>query len=144
MRTYPCNSPEAAARLVALVLIADGHVCRSEVVMLERLDAARELGLAPDAMPKIIQTLCEDLLLSADASGSMVAHLDESALAALMAEVTDPSLQAKVLELATAVANADHHLADGESLVLIAASRHWRHAQARALSDAAPLATQTS
>lgn len=144
MRIYPCNSPEAAARLVALVLIADGHVCRSEVDMLERLDAARELGLAPDAMPKIIQTLCEDLLLSADASGSMVAHLDESALAALMAEVTDASLQAKVLDLATAVANADHHLADGESLVLVAASRHWRGAKAQAVPRARPLARQVS
>ena len=82
MRTYPCNSPEAAARLVALVLIADGHVCRSEIEALDGLGAARELGLAPDAMPRIIQTLCEDLLLSADASGSLVAHLDASALAA--------------------------------------------------------------
>jgi hypothetical protein len=30
MRSYSRNSPEAAARIVALVLIADGHVCRSE------------------------------------------------------------------------------------------------------------------
>lgn len=144
MRTYPCNSPEAAARLVALVLIADGHVCRSEIEALDGLGAARELGLAPDAMPRIIQTLCEDLLLSADASGSLVANLDEAALAALMAEVTDPSLQAKVLDLATAVANADHHLADGESLVLVAASRHWRPAHARANSYAEPVATRVS
>ena len=30
MRSYPRNSPEAAARIVALVLISDGHVCSSE------------------------------------------------------------------------------------------------------------------
>jgi hypothetical protein len=37
MRSYPRNSPEAAARIVALVLICDGHVCRSEVETLHRL-----------------------------------------------------------------------------------------------------------
>lgn len=142
MRAYPRNSPEAAARLVALVLIADGHVCRSEVDVLKHLDAAGQLGLSPDALSNIIQTLCEDLLLGADASGSLVAHLDENALAALMAELSDPSLQAKVLNLATAVANADHHLADGESLVLVAASRHWRDAQAGPSSRVTSVASQ--
>ena len=140
MRTYPCNSPEAAARLVALVLIADGHVCRSEIEALGHCGAEHELGLAPDAMPRIVQTLCEDLLLGADASGSLVANLDDSALASLMAEVTDPLLRAKVVRLATAVANADRHLADGEALVLAAASRHWRAAEATPISSREPAA----
>jgi len=144
MRNYPCNSPEAAARLVALVLIADGHVCRSEVDALDQLGAAHALGLEPDGMPQIVQTLCEDLLLGADASGSMMANLDESALAALMAEVTDPSLQAKVVVLATAVARADRHLADGEALVLAAASRHWLAALVTANSDMPPVSDRVS
>ena len=135
MRTYPCNSPEAAARLVALVLIADGHVCRSEIDALEHCEAEHELGLEPDALPQILQTLCEDLLLGADASGSLMANIDESALAALMAEVTDPALRAKVLRLATAVVNADRHLADGEALIMEAANRHWRAAEATATLD---------
>ena len=63
MRTYPRNSPEAAARIVALVLISDGHVCRSEVEALNQLDGARDLGLEPDNMPGIVQTLREDLLM---------------------------------------------------------------------------------
>ena len=138
MRTYPCNSPEAAARLVALVLIADGHVCRSEIDALAHCGAEHELGLAPDTMPRIVQTLCEDLLLGADASGSLVAHIDDSALASLMAEVSDPSLRAKVVRLATAVAKADRHLADGEALVLEAASRQWGAAESTATSDREP------
>jgi len=71
MRTYPCNSPEAGAGIVALVLIADGNVCRSELDALDHLEAARELGLQPDAMPGIVQTLCEDLLLGAYAGGTL-------------------------------------------------------------------------
>jgi len=144
MRTYPCNSPEAAARLVALVLIADGHVCRSELDALDHLEAARELGLQPGAMPGIVQTLCEDLLLGAYASGSLLANVDDDALASLMAEVTDPVLRAKVLRLAAAVANADRHLAEGEVLVLEAARRHWPGAEAAATCERTPAGRQAA
>jgi len=144
MRTYPCNSPEAAARLVALVLIADGHVCRSELDALDHLEAARELGLQPGAMPGIVQTLCEDLLLGAYASGSLLANVDDDALASLMAEVTDPVLRGKVLRLAVAVANADRHLAEGEVLVLEAARRHWSGAEPTAACDRTPAARQVA
>jgi hypothetical protein len=125
MRSYPRNSPEAAARIVALVLIADGHVCRSEFDVLNQLDGPRELGLEPDGLPRIVQSLCEDLLMVAYAGGSMMASVDDSALASLMAEVDEPALQRKVLRLAVAAARADEHLADGETLVLEAARRHW-------------------
>ncbi len=125
MRTYPRNSPEAAARIVAVVLIADGHVCRSEFDALDRLDAAAQLGLDPGAFPQIVQTLCEDLLISADASGSLLSSVDELALAALMAEVDEPALQGKVLRLAAAAAQADRHLSEGETLVLQTARRQW-------------------
>lgn len=144
MRTYPCNSPEAAARLVALVLIADGHVCRSEMDALDHLNVVRELGLQPDAMPGIVQTLCEDLLLGAYVSGSLLANVDDSALTSLMAEVTDPVLQGRVLRLAVAVANADRHFAEGEVLVLEAARRHWPGAEAAAVCDRTPAARQAA
>lgn len=125
MRSYPLNSPEAAARIVALVLIADGHVCHSEFDVLNQLDAPRDLGLEPDGLPRIVQSLCEDLLMGAHAGGSMMAGVDDSALASLMAEVDEPALQRKVLRLAVAAARADRHLADGETLVLATARRHW-------------------
>jgi hypothetical protein len=57
MRSYPRNSQEAAARIVALVLISDRHVSQSELEPLERLDASRELGLEPGALPCILQTV---------------------------------------------------------------------------------------
>lgn len=125
MRSYPRNSPEAAARIVALVLIADGHVCRTEFDALTQLNAAHELGLPPDGLPRAVQTLCEDLLMGSYSGGSLMAQVDDVALAALMAEVDDPALQATILDLATAAARADHHLAEGEALVLEAARRHW-------------------
>lgn len=126
MRSYPRNSPEAAARIVALVLIADGHVCRSEFDVLNRLNAPGELGLDPDGLPRIVQTLCEDLLMGDYGGGSMLGGVDDGTLAELMAEVDEPALQRRVLRLAVAAAHEDRHFADGETLVLEAARRHWR------------------
>lgn len=47
MRSYPANSPEAAARIVALALVADGHVSLIEIDTLQRQDiACRQIGRA--------------------------------------------------------------------------------------------------
>jgi hypothetical protein len=126
MRSYPRNSPEAAARIVALVLISDGHVCSSEFEILKQLRAERELGLEPQLLPHIVHTLCEELLASGYGAGSLMSHVDDSTLAALMAEISDPVLQRKVLRLSLAAARADGHLADGETVVVEAARRHWQ------------------
>lgn len=129
MRSYPRNSPEAAARIVALVLIADGHVCRSEIETLHRLQVEPALGLAPGAFAQVVHTMCEELLASAYAGGSMMCSIEEPTLAALLAEVDDPALQATTLRLAAAAAEADQHLSDAEAMLVAAARRQWRAAE---------------
>ncbi len=126
MRSYPHNSPEAAARIVALVLISDGHVCSSEFDILKQLGAERELGLEPQLLPHIVHTLCEELLAGGYATGSLMDNVDDRTLASLMAEISDPALQRTVLRLSLAAARADGHLADGETVVLEAARHHWQ------------------
>jgi len=126
VRSYPRNSPEAAARIVALVLIADGQVCSSEFEVLKQLGAERELGLEPQLLPHIVYTLCEELLAGGYEKDSHIGKVDSSALASLMAEVSDPALQRKVLRLSLAAARADGHLADGEIVVVEAARHHWK------------------
>ncbi len=130
MRTYPRNSPEAAARLVALVLISDGHVCRSEIEALQQLGLEQELGLAPGAFAQVVHTLCEDLLAGAygNGSGSLMCSVDEATLRSLLAEVDEPGLQARVLRLASAAAEADRHLAEAEAMVVGAALQQWKRA----------------
>jgi hypothetical protein len=126
VRSYPHNSPEAAARIVALVLISDGHVCSSEFDILKQLGAERELGLEPQLLPHIVHTLCEELLAGGYATGSLMDNVDDRTLASLMAEISDPALQRTVLRLSLAAARADGHLADGETVVLEAARHHWQ------------------
>jgi hypothetical protein len=126
MRSYPHNSPEAAARIVALVLLSDGHVCSSEIDMLRKLNAERELGLEPQLLPHLVHTVCEELLASGHGTGSRPGKLDDGTLASLVAEISDPVLQRKVLSLSLAAAWADGHLADGETRVVEAARRRWK------------------
>lgn len=125
MRNYPRNSPEAAARIVALVLVSDGHACRSEMDAVDKANAVEELGLGPDAFRTVLRTLCEDLLTGAS-SGLMLSGVDAEGLRSIMAEVDDEDLQRKILKLSVAVAAADAYLAEGESVVLEAALQLWR------------------
>jgi len=125
MRTYLPNSPEAAARIVALVLISDGHVCRSEYVTLSQHDGVRALGLDPERLPGIVQALCEDLLMEGFDGRSIRSHMGDGLLASLMAEVDQPQLQDQVLRVAASVVHADLHLAEGETSLLEALHHHW-------------------
>ena len=114
MRTYPVNSPQAAARLLAMALVADGNYAMSEIKALDRLDAARQLGLSPQDLKVVIEAFCEDLLVGA------------ATRLALLAEVTDPGLREKIVALCEAVVEADGHLADGETAMLDSLTHAWR------------------
>ena len=65
MRNYPLNSPQAAARLVTLAMLSDGHLSRAELNALERLGIDQQLGLSPAAMHEVVQAFCEDMLATA-------------------------------------------------------------------------------
>jgi uncharacterized tellurite resistance protein B-like protein len=126
MRTYPVNSPEAAARLLAMALVADGNYALSEIKALDRLDAARQLGLAPQDLKAVIEAFCEDLLLGAHGEWLGSSQLDATTRQALLAEVTEPALREKIVALCEAVVEADGHLADGETAMLDSLTCAWR------------------
>lgn len=125
MRTYPNNSPQAAARIVALTLVADGHVSSAELDVLERADAYRQLGITRAQMQAVLQGFCEDLLAAHRSTWTDACHIEPRTLAQLMAEIDDPALRMSVLQLCVAVAEADDHVADGESIVLVGAVENW-------------------
>ncbi|MDO9235938.1 MAG: TerB family tellurite resistance protein [Aquabacterium sp.] len=139
MRSYPRNSPEAAARILALVLISDGHVCRSEFETLNQLDGVRHLGLDPQKLPGIGQTFCEDLLMEGFDGRSILSRVGDGLMASLMAEVDDLHLRAQVLLLATSVAHADKHLSEGETAMIDAIRRIWQTSPFKAVAAKAEI-----
>ena len=125
MRSYPKNSPQAAARVVALVLIADGHVSQSEIDALNHLQVEAELGLAPGGFAQVIHTLCEDLMMGVGGGASMMDSVDDDTLAALLREVDAPALRLAVLRLADAAVMADQCNSESEARVMAALHQHW-------------------
>lgn len=125
MRSYPHNSPQAAARIVALAMLADGHVCKSELDLLERMDGHVQLGLAPQQMLAVVHEVCEDMLSASAMCWGGSCQVDAQTLAELLAEVGDPVLRTKVLNLCVALVESDQHVAEGESVVLTAAIEQW-------------------
>ena len=125
MRTYPTDSPQAAARIVALTLVADGHVSKTELDVLDRVGAYRQLGLDRHAMHGVLQVFCEDLQQPSHPHWADACQVDPRTLSQLMAEIESPALRITVLRLCVAVAQADDHIADGESIVLVSAVEQW-------------------
>lgn len=126
MRTYPTNSPQAAARLLAMALVADGNYSLTEIRALDRMQASRRLGLTSRALKTVLDHFCEDLLAAARGRWSGSADMDEALRQQLVDEVRDPALRALVVDLCQAIVHADGHEADGEAALLDTLARAWR------------------
>ena len=125
MRSYPANSPQAAARIVALIVVADGDIGDAEIELLDRLVVHEQLGLARHELHALLDTFCEDLLSSDQLKWADACPVDERTLADLMGEIQDPALRVRLLRLCVELAEVDAHVNDGESIVLVAAVEHW-------------------
>lgn len=125
MRTYPIDSPQAAARIVALTLVVDGGVSKTELDMLERVGAYEQLGIDRPMMQSVLRGFCEDLLHARHPHWTQACEFDTRTLNQLMAEIEAPALRATVLRLCVALAEADGHVADAESIVLVNAVEQW-------------------
>ena len=124
MQSLPVNSPQAAARLVAMALVSDGQYTLSELQALARLDAAQRLGLSTEAFQAVIDRFCQELLQAS--GGVWTGVVDNATRTRLMAEVTDPALQDLIVQQCEALMLADGHLAGGEIALIDALSARWR------------------
>jgi len=125
MRSYPTNSPQAAARILALTVVADGDIGDAELQWLDRLAVHERLGLARHELHALLDTFCEDLLSSDQLKWADACPVDERTLADLMGEIQDPDLRLKLLRLCVDLAEVDARVDDGESFVLSAAVEQW-------------------
>lgn len=125
MREYATDSPQAAARIVAMTLISDGQLKRVELEVLEGLRADDMLCLGRGGLREVVHDFCADLLSDAAARGEAHCHIDSALIERLFGEVHKAALRRVVMQLCTAVVHADEQVHDGESIVLLAAMDHW-------------------
>jgi uncharacterized tellurite resistance protein B-like protein len=124
MKTYPVNSPEAAARVLAMAMLADGQYSMTEIRALDRQQVPARLGLTPEAFKAVVDGFCEDLLLGN--AGQWTGAVDPDTRQRLTGEITDRELQDLILHQCEVLMLADGHLADGEVELLDALGATWR------------------
>lgn len=123
LRPYRVNSAHAAARIVALALVADGRLDAVETAALDAHRAHDQLGLSREQWLEVIHDLCDDICNACAASGGC--RISGAVIDSLLDDVEDPTTQQTVLRLCSAVVHADRHLDDGECFVLLAAAQRW-------------------
>ena len=124
MKAYSVNSPEAAARVLAMAMLADGQYSMTEIRALDRQNAPARLGLTPEAFKAVVDGFCHDLLLAG--GGQWTGTVDPDTREQLMKEITDREMQDLVLLQCETLMLSDGHLADGEVELLDALSAAWR------------------
>ena len=130
MRTYRQDSPRAAARIVAMAALADGHLCATEAERFER-EVAPALNLADGEWRLVLREYCEDMLVGGG-TGWVALRSDAPVIASLLGEIRDPALRRTVLELCERIGEADAYLHEAEIAVMRVAKAHWGLEAARA------------
>jgi hypothetical protein len=115
MRHYQCDSPEAAARIIAACLLSDGHVGREELEALEAQGVEPRLALHPGQFIKVVQALCEDLTTTAYLNWGDVSRIDPIVIIQLAADVQDWRMRRDIIWLCKEAVHADAHISEGEA-----------------------------
>ena len=125
MRNYPTDSPQAAARIIALIVVADGQIAQNELDLLAHLDVDTRLGSDQGDAFGVLDNFCEDLLSSHQFQRGDACPVDDATLTRLMGDIQSPPLRMTLLQLCIDIAESDAHVAQGESIVLNAAADNW-------------------
>jgi hypothetical protein len=126
MRSYPLNSPQSAARVLAVVVLADGHCSQTELALIRAQQATTQLGLTADAWECVVRDFVDDLMLASRCEWTGAGRMDAYTREQLLSEVTDPGLQERLRALARSVVLVDGHVTDDELLVLSTMDRLWQ------------------
>lgn len=123
MRSYPTNSPEALARLVAMAILADGRLDNREVDWIKHNDTAALLGVDRDTLIQVLLDCCRDVINEAEQE--RVFLLEGHRLARLADDLSDPALQKVALSAMLILAKSDGSVSEGEETLLRFLMNRW-------------------
>jgi uncharacterized tellurite resistance protein B-like protein len=125
MRHYPINSKKAMARIIALSIIADGGLDKSELDALSNSHILEHLRLTEAQFDEVMHELCDDMLQSFDGAhhGNITIYADVIKL--LLSDIQDPTLQRILLKVMMSVVDADGRVTEGEAILVDQALSFW-------------------
>jgi uncharacterized tellurite resistance protein B-like protein len=113
MKTYVQNSPEAMARVVAMMIVTDAHIDDREIALLDRLDAYTMLGLTRGEFMAVSRDYCSELVAEAEEFGTS-ALLDPDRADHVISCVDVASRRLTVAKLLLGVIAADSQQRESE------------------------------
>lgn len=113
MKTYVQNSPEAMARIVAMMIITDTELDKREIAVLDATEAYQRMGLTRPAFMAVARDYCGDLVQLADEKRG-VALLDPKLVNTVIDCVTDAKKRLLVSRILASIIPADDHQGEGE------------------------------
>ncbi len=125
MRTYQPDSPQAKARLVALALLADGGLDKSELDYLENRGIVDSLGIASQTFDSVMYELCQDIDQSGIRLPSGQLDLDHPAIEAILGEISHRNVRQTLLSVMFDIVHADNSISQGEAQLTSIAMKRW-------------------
>ncbi len=119
------GSPEAAARVLVLAIVADGRLGACEVQALDDAHAYERLGLPRERFYQVMREVCAGLLERQARTGDSMFKLDGEEAHAWLDAVPDLQVRQEVLTLAFEVIRSDGQLHPGESRLFWQALDRW-------------------
>lgn len=137
VQSHSPSQSRAAARVLALALLADGRLSAGERAALQAGDAVmREIGIAPEMLESELQSCSGSLLAARDPDWEGACLPGAEALRGLLADVGDRECRHRLFRLCADIAEADGELSEGEFRLLAAALEQWGiHRRMLALAD---------
>lgn len=123
MRSYPANSPQAAARLISLAILADGQLHDNEIALLDQHMIHDAVGLPRDEFVQVLLDCCRDLV--DEAEQSRVHLLEDARIDRLAADITRPALRRTVCSAILVMAKSDGRVTVGEQRLLRQLMLRW-------------------
>lgn len=125
MRNYPIDSPQAKARIIALALLADGGLDKSEIECLDGRDIVDRLGIAAETFERVIHQFCEDVDQYGLRSPNGQLHIDTPAVRTILDEVRERNVRKQLLRTVFDIVLADRNLSLGEAQLTTLAMSQW-------------------
>ena len=124
MKRYKQNSPETMARILAMLMVADGSMDDRELELLDKLNIYGILEIDRKKFIEVLHAYCNDLSDSADADGTV--HLvDRARIDELLDCVDEPKKRLLLCAMALDMSKADAEFSELEMAIFTHMLDRW-------------------
>jgi uncharacterized tellurite resistance protein B-like protein len=124
MKAYGRNSPEAIARVLAMMMITDARLDDREIEIMDELRIFDIVGISRSGFSQVVKDYCDELLASGSKDGR-VKLVDKARIDDVIAAVDDPQKRVQTAGMILNIANADGNIHETELAVFRYVLERW-------------------